>query len=150
MSYLSLLWRTEVRAFAAVVMLGVVLAIGTWLQSLMRPPGIFTPTEGARVVFLYVFYVGSVVALVYGAPLYALAARKGIASWYVALLIAVVPGMVLFLVESREPELALWITGSGVAVALGTHIAMRRLLMRVRSNTAFENGPPSAAAQCER
>jgi hypothetical protein len=150
MSYLSLLWRTEVRAIVAVVVLGVLLAIGVWVQALTRPPGIFTPFEGARLVFLYVLTVGLVIAVIYGAPLYALAAWKRFASWYVALLIAIVPGVALFVVERHEPELALWITGSGVAVALGTHIAMRGVLVRLCSNPAFESGPPAAAAQRER
>jgi ethanolamine transporter EutH len=133
MSYLSLLWRTEVRAIVAVVVLGVLLAIGVWVQALTRPPGIFTPFEGARLVFLYVLTVGLVIAVIYG-----------------ALLIAIVPGVALFVVERHEPELALWITGSGVAVALGTHIAMRGVLVRLCSNPAFESGPPAAAAQRER
>jgi hypothetical protein len=149
MSYLAILWRTEIRAVLAVALVALVLSVETWVQAVIGASGPIAPYDGARLVFLYVISVGTVVAIFYGAPLYALAASKRLASWYVALIIAVVPGAVLFSIERHELELALWITGSGLAVGLLTHLAMRKMLIQARSNS-IESGPPSAAARRER
>ena len=69
--------------------------------------------------------VGTLFTTLYGAPLYALAAWKGLASWYVAATIGVAPAVALLPLLWTEPVLTFAIGGCGLMVALLTHLSMR-------------------------
>jgi len=111
------------------------------------PLSVLPPLDSARVVFLGVLSVGTVLAVVYGAPLYALARLKHVASWTMVLVIGAVPGASLSLLAPREPELALWIIGSGLALGALTHLRMRRIVVESRSKTTVGRNARNGGAR---
>lgn len=130
MKYLGLLWRTQLTAVLAVVFVAFSLSIEAFIHAVVvAPQSVLAPHDSARVVFLGVLSVGTVVAVVYGAPLYAFAKLKRVASWAVAIIIGAVPGAIVPILAPNELQLALWITGSGLVVGALTHLSMRRIVI---------------------
>lgn len=148
MGYLGLLWRTQLRAVLAVVVVALALSVETFIKAVVvGPQSVLPPLNSASVVFLSVLSVGTVVAVVYGAPLYALAKLKHFASWAMVIVIGAVPGVLVPLLAPREPQLALWIAGSGLVVGALTHLSMRRVVVESRSNNTVERDARNGGAR---
>ncbi len=125
MTYTATLWRVEVRAVAALLVVVLIFSIGTFSYYLLEPTGVLTPIDKARRDLFHFLSVGAVLTVLYGAPLYALAMWKKFTPWYVVFIIGVAPGAGLLFMLKHEPQLALWIAGTGIAVAFLTHLNMR-------------------------
>src|SRR6266446_7016959 len=120
MSFLKLLGRIEVRAVLASIIAAVFLALVAMVQTFALPPGMFTPYESARLVFLYAVLIGAPFAMIYGAPLYGLLFDRGLASWLTTLLIVFAPGAAVYFLVQNEQQLGLWVAGGGGVTALLT------------------------------
>lgn len=138
MTFWRVLGAVEIRAVAASVIAAAVLAAVATAQTLAAPPGIFTPYESARAVFLTAAMVGVPVAVLYGAPIYAVLLKRGLASASAALLLGIAPGAAVYLFEPKEQQFALWVMGGGIAAALLTHLSMRGSTGLPRSNSVVE------------
>ena len=137
MTFLRLLGRVEIWAVAAALIAAVLLGIGAWVQALTRSPGIFSPYEGARITFLYAAAIGVPLAVIYGAPVYALLRHKGFASWPAIFAIGVVPGAVVSVLAEHDRQFGIWIAAGGLVTALVTHFVVRHR-SPPRSNSAVE------------
>ena len=138
MTYRAMLWRAETRALVALFIVVLILSIGMVVHALLGPAGVLHPMDAARRDLTRILLVGAFFTVLYGAPLYALAMWKKFAAWYVVFAIGVTPGVVLLLLSPHERLLALWIAGSGLAVAFLTHLSLR-------SNPTVERDAPQAA-----
>jgi hypothetical protein len=125
-------------AVVAAVIAAVLLGIGAWVQALTRAPGIFSPYEGARITFLYAATIGVPLAVIYGAPVYALLRHKGFASWPAILAIGVAPGAVVSVLAEHDRQFGIWIAAGGLVTAFIAHLAIRRRRLPPRSNSVVE------------
>src|SRR5260370_28417867 len=126
MSSLKLLGRLAVWAVLASIIAAVFLALVAMVQTFALPPGMFTPYESARLVFLYAVIIGAPFAMIYGAPLYGLLFYRGLASCLTTLLIGFVPAAAVYFLVQNEQQLGLWVAGGRAATALLTHLTVRR------------------------
>lgn len=135
MTFLKLLGRVEIRAVVAAVAASAILAVVALVQTLMSSgENMFSPFESAHIVFLYSIVCGAPLAIIYGAPLYALLLYSGHASWAAALLIGISPGLAVYLLVENEQLLGLWIGGGGLAAVLLVHISMRHSVLVSRAS----------------
>jgi len=138
MTFLRLLGRAEMCAVVAAVIAAVFLGVGEWVQALTLSPGIFSPYEGARITFLYAATIGVPLAVVYGAPVYALLHHKGLASWPAILAIGILPGAVVSVLAEHDRQFGMWIAAGGLVTAFITHLGVRRGRLLPRSNSVVE------------
>lgn len=124
MTYTATLWRAELRAVGALLVVVLLLALGAIVYDFLVR-GAFPTSDAASRDLVRVISVGAVFTVLYGAPLYALAVWKRAAFWYVALAIGLGPSAALLPFLWREPQLALSIAGCGLMVAMLTHVSMR-------------------------
>jgi hypothetical protein len=136
MRFLQLLWRVELAAVAALLICSGGMAIAAFVQGWYRTaagsPPLLSPGSAAWLSFAYTATLGGLPTVLYGAPLYAFARHKGVASWRTVALIGLIPGIALYLFSERERPLAGWYVVCGLAVACITHL----LMLRVRRKEA--------------
>ncbi|GAB2524379.1 hypothetical protein GCM10027188_29210 [Lysobacter humi (ex Lee et al. 2017)] len=119
---------------------GVGLAAYSWateswsIEHLLEAAGLSLLTSLAAV------FVGILPAFVYGAPLYALLSRFGLANWGTAAVLGALPGAVLLL--TREP-LGWLVLAFGSSVALSTHWIARRRMRGLASQAANNSSKPT-------
>ena len=123
----TLFWRIELWTVAALltcaILMAVVAAIGEVVDS--SPP--FNPAEAAWDLFVLTLMLGAVPALLYGAPVYALAVHKRWISWPLVLLVGVTPGV---LIVFWERGIGLFFLVCGACVAAATHVYTRPMRER--------------------
>src|SRR5438132_3350812 len=102
MTYLGRLWRIELSALAALAICAGAMAFcslvaGTGAPAQGNAP-LPSPQDFAKAYFVYTLMFGVLPVVLFGAPLYALASETNKASWWLAAIIGVTPGIgVLFL-----------------------------------------------------
>lgn len=124
MTYAATLLRTEIRAVAALVLVVLLFSLGVAGLHLFVG-GALPSGDAASRDLIRIVAVGAVLTTLYGAPLYALAAWRRVASWYVAAAIGVVPALALLPLLWREPVLISAVGACGLAIALLTHLSLR-------------------------
>ena len=120
MTYLGRLWRVE-----ACTVLGLIaVALVLWLFAIVTDwrMGIRSPISFSSSIALYALTIGCLPALLFGAPVYALASRLNRASLWLAALIGAVPGIVAWLLASHLMLVAYFL-GCGMFVAMITHVS---------------------------
>ena len=114
------------------------------LYGYLSGPGVWDTASVALLfggaVALVAVLVGILPALLYGAPIYALASQRGRANVAVALAIGVLPGIHLL---PLEKELAVFVLVFGPCVAVATHLLVKRRLSRVRGLGANNSSKPT-------
>ena len=128
MAFLKLLGRIEIRAVVATLIVGALAALAAMILEFATPAqGMFSPYDSAYLAFVYAAMIGVPLAMLYGAPLYALLSYKALASWPAALAIGAAPGIAVWLLAENEQPLGMVLAGYGLAAALITHFSLRRL-----------------------
>ena len=155
MAFLRLLGRVEIGAIVATVLASAFLATVALAQTLAGSGGdMLSPSDSAKVVFLYSLTLGAPLAILYGAPLYAFLFYRSLASWLAALLVGLAPGAAIYFLVEHEQLLGLWVAGGGSVTALLTHLSTCRFASSPpRSNSAphrdgreaLQVGQPSSA-----
>jgi hypothetical protein len=130
MAFLRILARTEIRTAFAVFAVATMIAGYMLISAAMAPQSMLPPLNWSTLAFLYTVALGLPVALVIGAPIYALLSFKKAASWPFVLLMGALPGIVILYVMKNENGLAAWFIGCGIAVASLTHLMSDRCFPR--------------------
>lgn len=120
MTFLRRLAKTELAALVALVAIAILVAAFSALQTWLAPSAVLGIAGSAAIVFGYILIIGSIPALVFGAPVYTLLWQRGKVSWAIALAIGLLPGLALLFVAK---DLGAWSLACGAVVALATHAA---------------------------
>jgi len=139
MSLLRQLLVVGATAFAALLLVAGLMAAVAAVDSATHSNALLSPTSAATITFGYTLILGTLPALLVGAPCYVLLLRKGRARWHYALAVGVLPGLVTL---PLDPNLGFWATACGAVVALATHFVCRRL----GPNNSFKPTPLRGAA----
>ena len=127
LAFLRLLAKVELRAAGAVLLVAAAVGVIFFVYSVIEAPqGFLPPHSWSILAFVYAVVFGLPVAVLAGAPVYALLSYKNAASWPVVLLLGVLPGLVILFTMEQELDLALWFIGCGATVALLTHVMTTR------------------------
>ena len=133
MTYAQRLWRSEVAGIGALLACATVVAMIAFADAVrIGPTSLMSSRWAASAGFAYTVAIGALPAILYGAPLYALLAHKGRATWPAVIVLGMAPGL---LVLPFDPWVGGWALVCGVVVAGVTHVLMKRWIRR--SNSAL-------------
>jgi hypothetical protein len=128
MKYIGLLVRSELRAIVPVLVCAALFTVVLTIVDTEVP----FPSIYAFAYFLGALLYGGVLALVYGAPLYAWLQLTGRASWPSVIVVGALPGVVLLWVKV---SVGLAVMPCGVLVACATHFMARNDALRDNTGT---------------
>jgi len=134
MSYLRKLFNVEITALSALVICASIFAGYGVISGLFSGmPASFSETARDFLALFAVFLVFAFLPVVFfGAPVYTLLLRYGLASWWSALGVGILPGMVFLYYEEI---LGVYALATGIVVSLLTHA-------RFHSNLALKRNVP--------
>jgi hypothetical protein len=127
MTFLRLLAKVELRAFAAVLVVAGAVSIVVYASALRSPASMLPASDWPKLAFLYVLAVGLPIAALVGAPAYAILQFNRLVSWPAVFALGLLPGAIVLLVTAAGDDLGFWFAGCGVAVAGLTHLMSRAL-----------------------
>ena len=139
MSFLRVLGKVEIRTAVAVLVVAVATGIVILIVTAAETQSMLPPSNWAILAFFYALTLGLPVALVIGAPVYALLRYRNAASWPKAIIVGVLPGLVMLNTMANESDLALWFIGCGVAVACLTHLMSMKRFPRLWHSSDEQN-----------
>jgi hypothetical protein len=126
--FLKTCLRVELLALFALIVCACLVAIYGLADSLrLSAKGLsplVSPIDAAFGGFIYVVFFGALPVIFYAAPAYAFLSHKGTASWFMVLLIGIVPGAIIFLFSQKS--LAVWFMTCGAVIACITHFLSLR------------------------
>ena len=126
-------------AFAALVSIAALMAIFAAVDSAISSKPLLSPRSAATITFGYTVLIGTLPALLFGAPAYVLLLQKGHARWQYAIALGALPGLAIL---PFDPNLGFWATTCGIFVALVTHAIVHRL----GPNNSFKPRPLRGSA----
>ena len=129
----------EAAALVSLLIVAGGMAVYGAVDSSMHANSLLDPASSAQLGFGYTAVFGLVPVLLLGAPAYFILLRQGIARWYYAFLLGVLPGC---LALAFDPFLGIWSMICGSTVALLTHFMCRRL----GPNNSFKPNPLRGSA----
>ncbi len=94
------------------------------IDSISHDNSLINPAGSAWLVFAYTVVIGAVPVIFFGAPIYSMLLRRGIATWLNVFFLGVTPGVLLLFVDV---SLGFWGILCGTVVASITHLGSRRL-----------------------
>ena len=124
---------------AALVSIAALMAIFAAVDSANSSNALLSPRSAATITFGYTVLIGTLPALLFGAPAYVLLLQKGHARWQYAIALGALPGLAIL---SFDPNLGFWATTCGIFVALVTHAVVHRL----GPNNSFKPRPLRGSA----
>ena len=139
MSSLRQFVAIELVALLALLLIALCMAAYGAADSALYPNSLIDPAGSAWLGFGYTIFIGAPVAMVIGAPVYFVLARRGLANWPSVLLAGAIPGMIALFVSV---SLGLFAVICGIAVASVTHAICRRL----GPNSSFKPKPLRGSA----
>ena len=110
-------------AFVSLLLVAGVMAGVAAVDSATNSNSLLSPSSAATVIFGYTMIIGTLPALLVGAPAYVVLMRKGQARWYYVLALGVTPGLIVLLMDAN---LGFWAIVCGGVISLMTHLACRR------------------------
>jgi hypothetical protein len=122
MKFGGLFWRIELRTVAALLTCAVLMAVVAAIVEFVDSSPRFNPGESAGDLFILTLMFGTLPALLYGAPVYTLAACKRWLSWPLVLLVGIAPGIALLFYERN---IGFFFLACGACVAAFTHLYAR-------------------------
>lgn len=129
MAFLRILGGVEIRTAFAVVVVSLIGGMYSFVDTAFAQDSLLSPLASLKLVFLYAVTLGLPVALVIGAPIYALLSYKNVAWWPTVLLVGALPGFVV-LYTTKDSGLGAWYVVCGIAVAFLTHLMWHRSFPR--------------------
>ncbi len=126
-------------ALVALLLVAGLMAAIAAVDSATHDNALLSPRSAATVTFGYTMILGTIPALLVGAPAYVFLLRKGYARWYTALALGTLPGLIAL---AADTNLGFWAIVCGATVALTTHLVCRRL----GPNKSFKPTPLRGAA----
>jgi hypothetical protein len=133
MTFLQRLWRSELIGFGALIVCATAIAIYGFAASALGPVSSMSPADTARLGFVYTIVFGALPVLLCVAPIYALLAHAGVASWTTVIAVGAAPGLLVLLLSRGEKWLGFYALGCGIVVAVATHVFMKRWFRRSNS-----------------
>ena len=126
MTYLRNLWRTELAAMVSLVLFAAGLTGGLGMLGSLYAPAP-APFEAAIIMFSLTLLIGVGPVTVFFAPIYAFLKTKRAASFIVAGIVGVLPGIALFLFDRNSGQmLGPYAILAGILVPAFTHAIMKR------------------------
>ncbi|GAB3361944.1 hypothetical protein GCM10027430_36060 [Lysobacter tyrosinilyticus] len=139
MSVLRQLLVISAFALAALLLIAGVMAGVAAVDSAAHSNSLLSPFFAAMVTFCYTLALGTLPALLLGAPGYVFLLRTNRAHWHYVLALGVMPGIAVL---PLDLNIGFWAIGCGGVVALLTHFARRRL----GPNNSFKPKPLRGSA----
>jgi hypothetical protein len=120
MAYGRHLGKAVLVGLGSLIVLGALLSAYFAFETWRTPDDLFSPLGAALTVFGCTMIIGFFPVVLFGAPLYAFLLSSGRASWFAAICLGVLPGVLLYFVAW---DLATFAAAGGIFVALCTHAA---------------------------
>jgi uncharacterized membrane protein len=118
--------RAQFCAVIALLIFCILLAVYSYFDTLYLlesgKTSVFTPSDSARIVFLYSLIIGGIPTIVFCAPIYAWLSHKNYLKWQFILLLVLMPSLVFL---TFEKDLFPLFIGAALFVAGLTHLLFR-------------------------